>query len=494
MEQNNDLDIAKEMSLGYYLTGVTILAVAALLGFIVRLSQTGALGNVPQLYYTLMTLHGMAAFVGWGCFVAMGLTWYTLVKHLDSPLHSTKLVMFIYWNFMVGVLLLVVATLFGNFGGSWVFLYPLSFYGYWENWAAFMWNLGVALAGISIILYGVEILLTIKKAGYSLLDALGFEILKPSKWKEGEKRVPLPIVPLAVIGWGMIIATLPFAYLLVYTLLEFMDLVPRMDTLLAKNMLWWFGHPVVYLILFPVVSFMYSIVMDYTGHDIIGEKWAKSAWFVATVVQNFIGAHHVYADLAQQQWVHAISEVGTYAIILPSLVSIFSITGTIYLYKFKWDVASSYVFVSLTFWLLAGMSGWVNATIALNEFVHNSLWVVAHFHTMAVLALSTLLFGMAFHIMDQYKGVYSKKMAKNALIVYVVSGVGFVHLWFIQGLWGGIRRSYRSTPESLNLFTWISLVFAFFLMFGLWMNFYNSYMSLTQSGEKVKEEVAVAAD
>ncbi len=494
MEQNNDLDIAKEMSLGYYLTGVTILAVAALLGFIVRLSQTGALGNVPQLYYTLMTLHGMAAFVGWGCFVAMGLTWYTLVKHLDSPLHSTKLVMFIYWNFMVGVLLLVVAALFGNFGGSWVFLYPLSFYGYWENWAAFMWNLGVALAGISIILYGVEILLTIKKAGFGLLDALGFEILKPSKWKEGEKRVPLPIVPLAVIGWGMIIATLPFAYLLVYTLLEFMDLVPRMDTLLAKNMLWWFGHPVVYLILFPVVSFMYSIVMDYTGHDIIGEKWAKSAWFVATVVQNFIGAHHVYADLAQQQWVHAISEVGTYAIILPSLVSIFSITGTIYLYKFKWDVASSYVFVSLTFWLLAGMSGWVNATIALNEFVHNSLWVVAHFHTMAVLALSTLLFGMAFHIMDQYKGVYSKKMAKDALIVYVVSGVGFVHLWFIQGLWGGIRRSYRSTPESLNLFTWISLVFAFFLMFGLWMNFYNSYMSLTQSGEKVKEEVAVAAD
>jgi len=493
MEENNQLEVAKEMSLGYYLTGVTILAIAALLGFIVRLSQTGSLGNVPELYYTLMTLHGMAAFVGWGCFAAMGLTWYTLVKHLNSPLHSVKLVQFIYWNFMVGVVLLVIATLFGNFGASWVFLYPLSFYGYWENWAAFIWNLGVTLAGVSIILYGLEILLTIKKAGYGIFDALGFEILKPSKWEKDAKRVPLPVVPLAVIGLGMIIATLPFAYLLVYTLLEFAGVTTRMNALLAKNMLWWFGHPVVYLILFPVVAFMYSVTMDYTGHDIIGEKWAKSAWFVATVVQNFIGAHHVYADLAQQQWIHAVSEVGTYAIILPSLVSIFSISATIYLFKFRWGVASRYVFVSLTFWLLAGMSGWVNATIAFNEFVHNSLSVVAHFHTMAVLALSTMLFGMAFHIMEQYKGVYSEKLATTALYTYIIAGVGFVHLWFIQGLWGGIRRSYRSTPESLNLFTWLSIFFAFFLMLGLWLNAYNSYMSICGK-TTTKSESAVAAD
>jgi cytochrome c oxidase subunit I len=470
------IEDAKELSIAYYLLGLFIISVAVLLGFLVRFIQTGAFGNA-QMYYTLMTLHGMAAFVGWGCFVAMGLTWYTLVKALDSPLHSVTLVKVIFWIFSFAVALLVIATLGGNFGGSWVFLYPITFYGYWDQWAAFMWNFAVLLAGVAIILYGIEILLTIHKAGYSIIDALGFEVLKKDFYHR-ERRVPLPVVPLAVIGLGMIIATIPFAYLLGYTLLEIIGVVGRMDALLAKNLLWWFGHPVVYLILFPVVSFFYTIVADYAGRPLIGERVTKFSWMLATIIQNVIGAHHVYADLVQASWIHVWSQFGTYIIIIPSLVSIFSIIVTIYVSKFKWNVVTQYMFVALTFWLLAGMSGWVNASMSLNIYIHNTLWVVAHFHTMAALALSTMLFGMGFYILKDYKGIYSEKLASQTLKLYVIGGVGFVHMWFMQGIFGGLRRTYYSTPDSMALLTWLSLPFALMLTIGFWLNAYNSFKSV----------------
>ncbi len=493
MSEKSYVEEAKELSLGYFVTGGLVLAIAVLLGLLTRISQTGWLGNVPRVYYSLMTLHGMAAFVGWGCFTAMGLTWYVLVRTLDSPLHSPKLVKLIYWLFAVAFVLLAVSVLYGGFGGSWVFLYPIAFYGYWNSTAASIWTIGVILAGVGIILYGVEILLTIRKAGYSLLAALGFESFRKD-FDQIKNRIPLAAVPFAVIGLGMIIATIPFAYLLVYQLLELIGIIDtRMDPLLAKNFLWWFGHPVVYLILFPVVGFFYYVTEIYAGQKLVGERYAKLAWALATIVQNFIGAHHLYADIAQQPWIHVWSQLGTYAIIIPSLISIFSITATIYISEFKWGIASQYMFVSLTFWLLAGLSGWVNATISLNINIHNTLWVVAHFHVMALLALTTMIFGMGYQLISDYtEGEFNEKLGIKALWTYVIGALGFTHFWFIQGLWGGIRRSFASTPESLTMLTYMSIPFMIIAVIGVWLNIYVAFKAVFGPSTKSTAAAPVA--
>ncbi len=482
----------KELSIGYFLTGGLVLAIAVLLGLLARMSQTGMFGNVPRFYYSLITLHGMAAFVGWGCFTAIGLTWYVLMKSLDSPLHSIRLAKTIYWLFVAGFVLLVISVLFGSFGGSWVFLYPISFYGYWDTWATVFWTLGVVFAGLGIIFYGVEVLLTIRQAEYSLLAALGFESFRKD-FEPIENRVPLSAVPFAVIGLGMIVATVPFAGLLIYEILQALGIVERMDALLAKNILWWFGHPVVYLILFPVVGFFYYVTEKYAGRPIVGERFTKLAWALATIVQNFIGAHHLYADIAQKPWIHVWSQLGTYSIIIPSLISIFSITATIYISKFEWGVASKYMFVSLTFWLLAGMSGWVNATVSLNQHIHNTLWVVAHFHVMALLALSTMIFGMGYELLSDYVGgEINADLASKALWTYVIGAIGFTHLWFIQGLWGGIRRSYASTPDNLSLLTWLSIPFMIVAVIGIWINVYVFYSAIFKSDTLKTPTAAIA--
>ena len=248
------LEEAKQISMGYLMTGLTILIMATLLGYLNRLAQTNTITVSAGGWYSLMTLHGMAAFVGWGVFICMGLTWYVLAHVLDRPLHNVKIIKIAYWFFMVGVILLATATLFGKFAGSWVFLYPLPFEsaGAWEAWSVTVWTTGVLLAGVAILLSQYEVLMTVRSAGISIIAALGFEAIKPKP--KGGYRVPTPIVPFVVKAFAIIIATVPVAVYLVIIIIESLGVSTGMDALAAKNILWWFGHPVVYALLFPVAT------------------------------------------------------------------------------------------------------------------------------------------------------------------------------------------------------------------------------------------------
>ena len=104
------------------------------------------------------------------------------------------------------------------------------------------------------------------------------------------------MIPLAVIGLDMIVATLPLAGLLVYMIAESFDNSLGVDPLFAKNILWWFGHPVVYLLLFPAVAIYYYVVPRIAGRPLVAGKAIAIAWAIAVVVNVVIWAHHIYTD------------------------------------------------------------------------------------------------------------------------------------------------------------------------------------------------------
>ena len=104
------------------------------------------------------------------------------------------------------------------------------------------------------------------------------------------------MIPLTVIGIDMIIATLPLAALLVVMIVQSIDPSVTIDAQLAKNMLWFFGHPVVYLLLFPAVSIFYLLIPRYANKKLVAGKVVAFAWFVAVVVNVIVWAHHIYLD------------------------------------------------------------------------------------------------------------------------------------------------------------------------------------------------------
>ena len=403
------------------------------------------------------------------------------------------------WGLMViGVGGVSVTTVFMGFGASWVFLYPLPFYGSgnWGDWATGLFSLSVLLAGLAIVTWCLGILHTVtnrdalgsasSSIGKRLGLSFGWGFLMPRTFAVKGRSVPYPVIPLAVIGIDMIIATLPLAGLLIWQILQAMHVVGPANVLLAKNILWWFGHPVVYLLLFPAVAVYYWLIPRYAGRHLVAGHVIAIAWTIAVIANVLVWAHHLYLDYPSgtpQAQINTAMQPITFALVLPSALSLYSLAFTIYRSRFRWTPASTALFFGLVGWLLAGLSGIVNATIALDVAVHNTLWIVGHFHHMAMLNIGLLIFGATYALLPELcgKALYSEKLAWIHVWVTFVVGMIVFGLWLVQGLDGAPRR-WSVLPSNYDTVTRISLPFVFLLAAAQALFFWNVMQTLRGKG------------
>jgi cytochrome c oxidase subunit 1 len=473
--------VARRLTISYLWASTVILVVSGLLGVVLRWSQAVPDARVgDNFWYAMMTAHGLGAFVGWAGFAVMGLSWWVLAG-VGFPTRGFGLVMAraTWWLMVLGVVGVVVTTLIMGFGASWVFLYPLPFFGTneWGAWATGLFSFSVLLAGLAIVTWCLGILHTVVNrqalhaVSTSVLRRLGISLgwgyLMPRTFATNPKPVPYAVIPLAVIGIDMIIATLPLAGLLVWQILQSAGWVGSADILLAKNILWWFGHPVVYLLLFPAVAVYYWLIPRYAGRDLVAGHVIAIAWTVAVIANVLVWAHHVYLDYPEgslQAQINTAMQPMTFSLVLPSALSLYSLGFTIYRSRFRWTPASTALFFGLVGWLLAGLSGVVNATIALDVAVHNTLWIVGHFHHMAMLNIGLLIFGAAYALLPELTGkaLYSERMAWVHVWTTFVVGMLVFGLWLVQGLDGAPRR-WSVLPSSYDTITRISLPLVFVL-------------------------------
>jgi cytochrome c oxidase subunit 1 len=486
---DRDRSIASRLVLQYILASTAILMASGLLGVLMRDSQAN-LGRLhPNFYYAIMTAHGLGAFVGWAGFAVMGLAWWVLVS-LGFPVRGLGLWLAraAFWLMIAGVAGILVTTLLMNFGASWVFLYPLPLHGagQWGKWASAIFSFSALLAGLAIVTWCLGILHTVlgealHAKSHNPLNrfgvSIGFGYLWPRRFATNPRSVPYPVIPLAVIGLDMIIATLPLAVLLVIQIVQAFSPGVHVDPLLAKNILWWFGHPVVYLLLFPAAALYYWLIPRYAGRPLVAGNVIAIAWTIAVVANVFVWAHHVYLDYPQdsvQAGINTAMQPITFALVLPSALSLYSLGFTIYRSKFRWTPASTALFLGLVGWLLAGLSGIVNATIALDVAVHNTLWIVGHFHHMALLNIGLLIFGAIYALLPELTGkaLYSERLAWWHVGLTFTAGMTFFGLWLAQGLNGAPRR-FAELPHRYDTLTQVSIPFVFILALAQLLFFWN---------------------
>ena len=132
----------------------------------------------------------------------------------------------------------------------------------------------------------------------------------------------------------------------------------------------------------------------------------------------------------------------TFAIVTPSALSLYSLCATIWGSQLRWTIPMQFLFVAMCSWLVAGLQGLINATIVLDLVVHNTLWIVGHFHNMALLNIGLVIFAATYAFVPDLIGRpwYSERLARWHLILTTVGGYGSVIPWLIQGLDGAPRR------------------------------------------------------
>ena len=452
-----ELATSRKVTNAYVWTANVLLLVTGALGVVIRFSQADVPGRMDDnLWYAVMTAHGLGAFLGWAGFAVMGFAIWVLAR-VGFPLRPAGLALawLTYWLMVVGVVLVVVATLFMGFAASWVFLYPLPFHaaGQWGDAATALFLTGVLLVGLSVVTWCLSILHTVvgpalhavrRGIANRLGVAMGFGYLWPRRFATNPLPVPYVVIPLTVIALDMIVATLPLAGLLVQNIVQVFDPSVTVDPLFAKNILWWFGHPVVYLLLFPAVAVYYFLVPRYAGRPLVAANVIAVAWTVAVIANVVVWAHHVYLDYPNgpQAVVNTVMQPTTFALVLPSALSIYSLGATMYRSSWVWTGASTALFLGIVSWLLAGLSGIVNATIAADVVVHNTLWIVGHFHHMALLNIGLLVFAATYAFLPELSGkpLYSDALAKWHVWLTFVFGTLNSALWLVQGLDGAPRR------------------------------------------------------
>jgi cytochrome c oxidase subunit 1 len=457
------VELARRLTLRYLVASTLILLVSGLLGILLRNSQAG-LGRLgDNAFYAVMTAHGLGAFVGWAAFAVMGFSWWVLASVGFTPRRFGRVMAeATFWLMLFGVAGVVVTTLLFSFAASWVFLYPLPFEsaGQWEDWVAGLFSGSVLLAGLAIVAWCFGILHTILGPGLHAVKtsianrlgiALGLGYLWPRRFATNPRSVPYPVIPLTVIGIDMIIATLPLAVLLAVMVVQSFAPGVEVDPLLAKNILWFFGHPVVYLLLFPAVAIYYLLVPRLAGRDLVAGNVVALAWLVAVVANVIIWGHHVYLDYPEgsfQASLNTVQQPLTYLIVLPSALSLYSLFATVMRSSYPWNAAGTALFLGLVSWLLAGISGVVNATIAFQEAIHNTLWVVGHFHHMAFSNIGLVIFAAVYAFLPELTGkrLWSESLGRWHIWLTFIGVNMSSALWLYQGLEGAPRR-FSVLPE-----------------------------------------------
>lgn len=421
---------------------VALAGAVFVLMMLIGLSMRAAQGTIfeldPAIFYQFMTVHG-AGMVGTAGLSGACIMWYFLGRHV----HLTAAIFWIFLTlFLAGVVLILVAVFVGEFGGGWTFLYPLPAMsgGAWEPWAAASFVLGYTLIGVGFLLFYLETGRAVIKAYGGLARAMGWHVAFGGA--DPDTAPPPTVIASACVTVFNTLGIVVGAAVLVATLVNL--LVPGfvVDALLAKNMIFFFGHVFINAAIYMAVIAVYEIIPEYTGRPwkstrIFALSWASVLLFVMAVYP-----HHLLQDMVMPGWALVMGQVVSYLSGIPLLaVTAFSLLAYLRGSGMRWDLASALLVLGVAGWSAGTVPAILDGMIVVNKVMHNTQWVPGHFHTYLILGEVAMAFGfMAWLVKREDTQATLTGLDRAAFTLYVAGGIGFVVMFLISGAMSVPRR------------------------------------------------------
>lgn len=417
-------------------TGLLLFAVMGLAGLAMRLSQAEVYTLSPTWFYRLMTLHGAGMLTG-ALLAMMGALWFVLRQSV--PLDLRRMLVS-YLSILVGAVLVVVSVLIGGFATGWTFLWPLPFdpVGAWRPWATDTFLVGFLLVGIGFFVFCLDVLLQTTATYGGLQRALGISYLRD---RDDSPPPPQALAAMVVSLEGLLASAVGTTILLAL-IGRAIDSGVELDALWAKNLTYFYGHSVANLTIYLAAGAVYVLLPGFTGRPWKTTKPIVVAWLFTLLFVATAYSHHLYMDFVQPQWAQAASSIASYGAALPPAV-VTILTGTLLIWgsRYRWTLASAFVFLGFAGWAIGGTGAVIDSLIPINFRFHNTLWVPAHFHT--YLLMCVIFWGLAVfaYLLEDAAG---RPASRNVSIVAVgallVGGYGFVGAWYASGALGVPRR------------------------------------------------------
>ena len=369
----------KVIGIQYTITALVLLSVGGLFALIFRTelaqSQLQFLTNTfrafdqtgLQFYNTLMSLHGMVMIVS----ILMGIGGmmnYIVPLLLGADdMAFPRMNAFSFWIAVPAAVLLLSSLFLGGFDTGWTGYPPLSTR---APVGIQMFFLGVFVAGWSSILGALNLLVTVVRMR-----------------SKGMTAFRLPIFVWGAIATSIISLTatqligLSFQLVMFQRLfgMGFFDAAKGGNPVLFQHLFWFYSHPAVYVFILPGLGIISELLPVFVRKPLFGYKWIAMSSLGIALVGFLVWAHHMFTS-GMNEYLRVPFMYSTLLVAIPTGVKFFSWVATMWQGKITTPTPMLFVLGGILVFLLGGLTGPPNATVSTDLHLHDTYFIVGHFH------------------------------------------------------------------------------------------------------------------
>jgi cytochrome c oxidase subunit 1 len=404
----------KVIGIQYTVTGVLVLLIGGVLAIIFRLELVypGMQFLNPDQYNTYFSAHGIIMIVSILLGVGGMLNYLVPLMIGAADMAFPRLNAFSYWVGIPSAVMLMLGIFVGGWETGWVAYPPLSTTTQLLGTQLFIF--GFYLFGFSSIAGSINVLVTV-----FTMRAQGMSLFR------------MPIFVWAAISAALIqftaTQTVGISLLMVTAErllgLGFFDPAGGGDPILYQHLFWFYSHPVVYVFVLPGLGVISELLPVFTRKPLFGYRWIALSSVAIALVGFLVWAHHMFvAGMAED--LRTIFMFTTMLVAVPTGVKFFSWVGTMWQGKITTPTPMLFVLGAISVFLIGGVTGPILGTVPTDLHLHDSYWVVGHFHATMFGGFVFPFFAALYYWFPKATGrMYNEKLGK-------------LHFWLMTpGFW-----------------------------------------------------------
>lgn len=471
----------KRIGIMYMILGIVMLLRGFSDAIMMRLQQAMAFGGSEGYlnahhYDQVFTAHGVIMIF----FVAMplvtGLMNYIVPLQIGArDVAFPFLNNFSFWMTTAGAVLVMFSLFVGEFARTgWLAYPPLSGIQYSPDVGVDYYIWALQIAGVGTLLSGVNLLATIIK-----MRAPGMTLMKMPvfTWTSLCTNV------LIVAAFPVLTAVLVLLSLDRYAGANFFTNELGGNPMMYVNLIWIWGHPEVYILILPLFGVYSEVTSTFSGKKLFGYTSMVYATVVITILSYIVWLHHFFT-MGSGASVNSFFGITTMIISIPTGAKLFNWLFTMYRGRIRFELPMMWTVAFMLTFVVGGMTGVLLAVPPADFVLHNSLFLVAHFHNVII---GGVLFGLFAGINYWFPKAFGFKLdefwGKVSFWFWVVGfWVAFMPL-YVLGLMGVTRRLRYFEDPSLQIWFQVAAVGAGLIAIGIAAMLVQFYVSFRKRNE-----------